>query len=359
MKKTSIITLTLTLILAISLSACGQNSKKEVKMKTGDGGIYKSRDGGENFFPINKISETKNLSNESIMDIAFSPQDSQVVYSGTKKSGIFRSADVGQTWAENKTGFSYVRRIELDPINDNILYIIAEKDGQMALFKTIDRGINWTQLLLQRDKQQPIVLDVLVDQKNPKIIYATDSTSGIYKSTDAGETWRSVYWGDFPTVGIVMDSQDDNLLYFVTGSQTIYITKDGGETFKVAQTGGPIYSMDVNKKEKGVSYVLFSGGLYVGKNGGETFELLPTLLKPNETVANKIVTDPIDANVLYLIAGQVLYKSIDAGKNWHPIPLKIKWAVTQFEINPEDNKQIYMGVTQPVKAKGNIPFFKF
>lgn len=355
MKK--IIIFSFLILFSLSLSGC--KNKEEQKMITGKGGIFKSSDGGETFFGINKIDDKKNLSNESILDIVIDPNDSKVVYVGTKNSGIFRSSNGGQSWAKSKSDFSYVRRIELDPTNENIIYIIAKSNGEMSLFKTTDGGINWKKLLLQQDAHQPIVTDVLVDQKNPQIIYATDSTNGIYKSMDGGEQWQAVYWGNFPTAAILMDSQDDNQLYFATNDEEIYITSDGGKTFKTAQTSGPIYSLAVSKFNKDEIYILWQGGLSQSIDGGETFKLVPTLLKPNETVANLVVTDPMNNKIVYVVAGKIIYKTENNGETWQEIPLKnISWAVTQFEINPQDNKQIYLGVSKPAKQKGNL-FLRF
>jgi photosystem II stability/assembly factor-like uncharacterized protein len=363
MKKSSIIVFLI--IFTVILAGCVNKTNKKKQVKMGDGGVYKSSDAGETFFPMNKINEEKNLSNSSILDIVIDPNNSDVIYVGTDNQGIYRSENGGQTWAESKSDFTYVRRIELDPANKNIIYIIAQSKGEMALFKTTDGGINWQRLLLPRDKSQPIVLDVLVDQKNSQIIYASDTTGGIYKSINGGAEWKAIYWGEFPTVGIVMDTQDDNRLYFVTNNQQIYITGDGGEkgseSFRVAETGGPIYSLAVSKFEKNVVYVLFEGGLYASKNGGEKFELVPSLLKPENTKANVIVTDPVDKNILYIIAGKVIYKTNNSGDTWRAIPLnKMKWPVSQFEISKDNNNIIYLGTRQPIKSSGGgIPFLKF
>jgi photosystem II stability/assembly factor-like uncharacterized protein len=347
-----------------TLVGCGKNNKKH-KVRLGNGGVYKSTDGGETFFSINHISEEKTLSTSSILDIVIDPNNSKVIYVGTNDKGIYRSADGGKSWAESKSDFTYVRRIELDPTNPKVIYIIAESKGEMALFKTVDGGINWQRLLLQRDKQQPIVLDVLLDKKNPQIVYASDTTGGIYKSIDGGEKWKAIYWGEFPTVGIVMDSQNNQRLYFVTANQQIYITEDGGEkgkeSFKVAETGGPIYSVAVSKFEEGTVYVLFTGGLYVSRDGGNSFQLIPSLLKPDNTVANMVVADSIDKNVLYIIAGKVIYKTDNGGNTWRAIPLNgVKWPVSQFEVSHDDNQMIYLGTRKPSKSGGSgIPFLKF
>lgn len=345
-------------VFSLTFSACAKKDISKKKEVLGDGGVYKSSDGGETFFPINKISEEKNLSGESVLDIVINPQNPKVVYVGTKENGIFRSENGGETWAESRSDFSYVKRIALDPQDENVLYIVAESQGEMALFKTTDGGINWQRLLLPRDDNQPMVLDVYVDRQNPQIVYATDSTNGIYKSTNGGLEWKAVYWGNFPAVAILLDKFDDNIAYFITTGQEIYITNDGGKNFYTARTDGPIYSANASATEKGVFYVLYQGGLFVSRDAGHSFQLLPTLLKPQETVANIVVTDPIDKNIIYLVAGKVIYKTEDGGETWRAIPLKVKWRVSQFEINPKNNSEIYLGLQKPIRRKMQIPFIR-
>ncbi len=345
--------------LLVSVTVFGGCSTKKEKfsgkknVKIGDGGVYKSNDGGETWQRINKISQEKDLSNSSILDLAISPTNPAVIYAGTVDDGILRSGNGGQSWATSKSDFTYVRRILLDPSNENVLYIIARSGQEMAFFKTVDKGVNWKRLLLQRDQSQPIVLDALVDQKNPQIVYASDNTGGIYKSVDGGNEWRAIYWAEFPVTAMVMDSQDSNRIYFATNNEKIYVTGDGGKTFKTIQTDGAIYSLAVSQLEKGVLYVLYQGGLYVTRDGGETFQLLPTLLKPNNTVANIIKTDPVDKNILYLIAGKVLYKTMNGGQTWRAIPLKnIPWNVSQFEISYSDHNTIFLGTYKSKRKRG-------
>ena len=326
------------------LTAC---QDKEKEKKVGYGGVYKSNDGGEIFLPINYISEDKDLSHESITDIALDPQHPDVVYVGTKQHGIFRSKDGGQTWAESQSDFSYIGRIRLDPFDENVIYLIAESQGEMALFKTIDQGVNWERLLLQRDEYQPIVLDVLVNPKNSNIIYATDSTGGIYKSTDAGETWKAVYWAEYPATAIVSDWQNPDIVYFATGEGDVYYTRDGGETFSTINGGGRLYSLAVSRSEEGVLYLLYESGLYVAREAGEKIDEVPTLLKPKATVANIVAVDPVNKDTIYIVAGKVLYKTRNGGETWRAVPLDIRWRANVFRINPFNTQQLYLGLIKP------------
>ena len=339
------------LSVAILFTGCGGKSKVAT---IGNGGVYKSSDAGEVFHLSSTITKEKNLSNASILDLKISPSDSKVVYVATANHGIYRSNNGGKTWAESKSDFTYVRKIALDPTNKNVIYIVAEQDGERALFKTTDGGINWNKLLAQRTSSLPISLDIIVDRNNPTVIYTTDSTGGVFKSVDAGKEWSSIYWAEDPVIKVVLDSQNSQRIYLLTTASEVYVSDNGGETFKRSESEDgfdEIYSIASSETQENVFYVLARNGLQLSRDGGATYEKMKTLLPPDNTVAHQVVTDPVNSNILYLVAGKILYKTINGGKTWTAIPLKIKWPVKSFVIDHVNPNNIYMGLAQPPKQK--------
>ncbi len=345
------------LLAVITLTGCENKNKKAT---IGNGGVYKSSDAGETFHLSSTISPEKNLSNASILDLAISSINPEIIYAATSAHGIYRSSNGGQTWAESKSDFTYVRKITLDPLDENTIYIVADQEGERALFKTTDGGINWKKLLSQRTSQTPISLDIIIDPRNTSVLYATDSVGGVFKSTDAGKEWASIYWSRDPVKKIVMDAKNSQKLYLLTTISEIYTTDDGGKSFKLSEPEegfDEIYSITTSKQEQNVFYVLSRDGLQVTKDGGETYKMVETLLPPENTIAHQVVTDPTDNNVLYLVAGKVVYKTTNKGATWTSTPLKIKWPVKSFIIDNSNASNIYMGLAQPPKKKSNLfPF---
>ena len=355
MKKISL--LTIILFTVIALAGCGDKDKGATM---GNGGVYKSSDAGETFHLSSTVSPEKNLSNASILDLAINPVNSDIIYAATAAHGIYRSSDGGQNWAESKSDFTYVRKIALDPTNENTIYIVADQEGERALFKTIDGGINWNKLLSQRTSQTPISLDIVIDPRNTAILYATDSAGGVFKSTDAGKEWASIHWSEDPVKKIVMDAKDSQKLYLLTTLSEIYVSNDGGATFKISEPEygfDEIYSIAASETEQNVFYVLSRDGLQVTKDGGETYEAIKTLLPPENTLAHKVVSDPVNGSILYLVAGKIVYKTANNGATWTSMPLKIKWPVKSFVIDHNNPSNIYMGLAQPPKKRSNLfPF---
>ncbi len=352
MKKINI--LIVICLMTFALSGCKNSTDKIAK---GNGGIYKSTDAGKNFKDINVINENNNLSNTSVKSIAINPMNSNVVYIGTVKDGIYKSTDAGKSWIKNKSGFKNVKKIELDPSNENVIYIIATLDGESALFKTLDAGINWNKLLAQRNSKNPTFLDIIIDKKNSNILYASDSTGGVFKSLNSGKEWNTILWSNSPVKSIKIDSQNNQQIYLLTESGEIHSSNNGGASFQEIDRKNRIYevySIDVSKFEEKVLYVLTSAGLYLSKDGGLTYAPIETLLPPKNATANLIITDTKNKNVLYLIAGKILYKTTNAGKTWEAISLNINWEVKSFLVI--DNS-IYMGLSKPLKKRNDLfPF---
>jgi len=344
-------------LVVISIAGCKSENKKSAD---GNGGIYKSSDAGETFHLSSVVNLEKNLSNVSILDIAIDAMDPKIIYVATANQGIYRSVNGGQSWAESKSEFTFVRKITLDPVNKNILYIVAEKDGERALFKTTDGGVNWKKLLSQRTKETPMYLDIVIDPKHPSILYATDSSGGLFKSINSGESWSSVYWEKNPIKKVILDQNNDQKIYLLTSSDEILTSDDAGETFElsVSEYGfGTIYSVAISKIKPGIFYVLSKNGLQITKDGGKTYQKMKTLLPPNNTVAHQIVLDPIDESILYLVSGKVIYKTTNNGDSWQSIPLKINWPVKAFVIDHKNSNNIYIGLSKPPKTKNNLfPF---
>lgn len=345
------------LLAVVILAGCGSKNKETA---LGNGGVYKSSDAGETFHLSSTISLEKNLSGASILDLAISPVNSKVIYAATAAHGIYRSSDGGQNWAESKSDFTYVRKIALDPTDKNVLYIVADQDGERALFKTTDGGINWNKLLSQRTSKTPISLDIIIDPRNTAVLYATDSAGGVFKSTNAGKEWASIYWSRDPVKKVVMDATNSQKIYLLTTISEVYISSDGGDSFKRSEPENgfdEIYSITTSETEQNIFYVLSRNGLHVSKDGGVTYEVVKTLLPPDNTVAHQVVTDSISSDTLYLVAGKIVYKTTNSGATWTSMPLKIQWPVKSFVIDHNNANNIYMGLAQPPKKKSNLfPF---
>ena len=222
----------------------------------------------------------------------------------------------------------------------NVFYIGVNNGG---VWKTTDYGHVWTPVF----DEQPTgsIGDVAVAPSNPNVIYVgsgegvqrpdLSSGDGIYKSVDAGKTWRHLGLRDGQQIGsVIVDPRDENKIF-------------------VGVLGHP-YGPNTER------------GVYRSTNGGETFERV--LYKDENTGAIQVGFDPSNPQIVYaaLWAGRQgpwenaswngplsgLFKSVDGGTTWRQIGKGFPTAAQGlgrigFAIAPSDARRMYATVDAP------------
>lgn len=235
------------------------------------GGVFKTVDGGTSWKPV-----FDDLAYLAIGSITIDPQDHNTIYVGTGDpqntiasylgNGIYRSRDAGKTWTHlGLDKENIVAKIAVHPDSSNIIYAACTgtpfiRDNNRGLYKTTDGGKTWQNVLFLN--QDAGIIDVILDPSNPSTIYATgwkttyvdvnafsSPVNQIYKSTDAGKTWKIMGNGlplfNMGRIGLVISKKNSNKLYaFVCDSSHytelmgVYKTTDGGDHWTILPTTG-------------------------------------------------------------------------------------------------------------------------
>ncbi|MDN5203787.1 glycosyl hydrolase [Fulvivirgaceae bacterium BMA10] len=199
------------------------------------------------------------------------------------------------------------------------------------------------------------IVDIAVDPNNKSIKYAAAASGNVWKTENAGTTWKPIFdnYGSFSTGVIEIDPNNSNVLWLGTGENNaqrsvgmgdgVYKSVNGGRSWKNMglKSSEHIGKIVINPHNSDEVYVAAQGplwapggerGLYKTIDGGQTWERV--LYISENTGISDIVMDPRDPNVLYatsyqrrrhfgiLVAGGpegAAYKSIDGGKNWKKI----------------------------------------
>ncbi|MEM8962142.1 MAG: glycosyl hydrolase [Acidobacteriota bacterium] len=183
------------------------------------GGLWKSEDAGINFEPIFDDHT------QSIGAVRVDPSNPEIIWVGTGEpwvrnsvsvgEGVFKSTDGGDSW--KLVGLEDSERIgaiRIDPTDGDIVYVCSlgrlwSSGGERGVYKTTDGGETW-ELVLEVDADTGCA-DLDIDPQEPEILYAAmwqfrrypdffesgGPGSGLYKSTDGGETWETIHEG-FP-----------------------------------------------------------------------------------------------------------------------------------------------------------------
>jgi M6 family metalloprotease-like protein/uncharacterized repeat protein (TIGR02543 family) len=189
-------------------------------------------------------------------------------------------------WNSGGPHGGYIMKIAISQSNPEIIYS-GTKSG---IYKTTDNGESWTKTGLSGSLE---VNDVAVDPSNPNIVYAgageisgdIGADEGFYKSTDGGNTWTQKY--NAKVTALAVDPSNLNILFFCTLSGEIYKSTNGGESWVLKHTetyhgrGVGINSIVVDPEDSSYIYVgtgipdyPYDGesGFLKSADGGETWE---------------------------------------------------------------------------------------
>ena len=224
-----------------------------------------------------------------VNSIIVDPNNSTTYYSGAPAGGIWKSTDSGSTWTVLTDDLPQigVSGIAIDYANSNIIYIATGDDDagdsySVGVFKSIDGGLTWNATGLNPGNSPYSMNDIYIHPTNSNILWVATS-SGVYRTTDAGINWTNTLSGNIKDIKI--KPGDPNVVYAVSQS-TFYTSLDGGITFSSSGSGLPVSSgrlvIDVTPANPNVVYVLSATtgygfqGLYKSTNSGISFSTAAT-----------------------------------------------------------------------------------
>jgi len=180
------------------------------------GGVWKTADGGLTWQPVSD----KFLTAGSVGALAVAPSDPNVVYAGTGESpirgnlspgdGLYKSTDAGKTWKRiGLADAGQIAHVLVHPQNPDLAYVAVlghafGPNATRGVFRTKDGGRTWDKVLYRNDSTGAI--DLALDPVNPRILYAGlwqavrrpwelvsgGAGSGVFKSTDGGDSWTEI-----------------------------------------------------------------------------------------------------------------------------------------------------------------------
>ncbi len=338
------------------------------------GGVWKTVNAGTTWTPI-----FDDQGSYSIGCVALDPRNPLTVWVGTGENnsqrsvgygdGVYRSIDGGKSW--EKVGLEkseHVGRILVDPRDGKVVYAAAQgplwgPGGDRGLYKTTDGGKTWTRVL--EISENTGVSDIVFDPRDPDKLYASayqrrrhvwtlidgGPESAIYKSEDAGRTWRKLTnglpKGDVGRIGLAVAPAKPDVVYAIieaTGDESgVYRSTDAGANWTKMSgylTTSPQYYQELVPDPQDPDRVYsMDTFMMVTDDGGKTFRRVGEKHKHVDNHA--LYIDPNDTD--YLLAGcdGGLYESFDRGATWR---FTTNLPITQFYRVTLDNALPFYGV---------------
>jgi photosystem II stability/assembly factor-like uncharacterized protein len=295
-----------------SNAACGVvGDPKTYYMGTTGGGLWKTDDMGITW---RNVSDGY-FKTGSVGAVAVAESDPNVVYVGMGEhavrgvmthpgDGVYKSTDAGKTWKRMGLELTqHISRIVIDPRNSNLVLVAAQgalynHSQQRGVYKSIDGGASWKNVLFVDDKTGAAELSM--DMNNPRILYAAmwehgrlpwkvisgGPASGLYKSTDAGESWEKM-----------KDGLPEEM-----GKMAIAVSRSNPEK---------VYALIESDSDKE------AGGLFFSNDAGKKWSRITNdhRLVQRAWYYIELFIDPKNENTLYVMSAPAL-RSTDGGKTW-------------------------------------------
>ena len=283
-------------------------------MGTTGGGLWKTTNGGQHW---------KNISDGyfktgSVGAVTVSESHPNTVYVGMGEhaprgvmtsygDGVYKSTDGGNTWQPmGLEGTRHIARIVVHPDNPDIVWVAAQgalhgPTEERGKYKSTDGGVTWKKVLYVNELTG--CSDLSIDVRDPQVLYAAmwehirkpwkvisgGAGSGMYKSTDGGETWFKIHEG----------------LPEEKGKMAIAVSRANSQK---------VYALIESDSKKEL------GGLFVSENAGGTWKRVSGdhRLIQRAWYYIEVAPDPNNEHMVYVMSADT-YRSIDGGKTWEEI----------------------------------------
>ena len=318
-----------------------------------NGGVWKTTDFGRTWFPIFDEQPTG-----SIGDIIVAPSNPNTIYVASGEGlqrpdlsvgdGMYKSTDAGKTWIHIglKDG-QQIGGLAIDPTNENRVFaaVLGHPYGpntERGVYRTLNGGVSWEKVLYKDENTGAI--QVVIDPKDPNTIYAdmwagrqgpwengawNGTESGLFKSTDAGNTWKKLVNG-FPTtqqglgrIGFCIAPNDPKRLYATVDAGEyggVYRSDDAGETWSKSTSDGRFWGRGSDFAEVKVDPknpdIVYTANVVVWKSldGGRTWNAFRGA--PGGDDYHRIWINPDNSNIMLIASDQGAIITVNGGQSF-------------------------------------------
>jgi photosystem II stability/assembly factor-like uncharacterized protein len=343
-----------------------------------DGGLYASYDEGANWQHINNMPVGQFYTVNVDMETPYN------VYGGLQDNGVLKGSsrsvpNISKHWEVIGGGDGMF--VAADPRNSKLVYW----GFQFGNYFRVEPGKQTARITPRNDIGEPAYrwnwrTPLILSRHNPDIVYM--AAQKVLRSLNKGETWEAISedltknkkQGDVPfsTVSSLAESPlKFGLLYAGTDDGNVWISKNGGGSWENISSGLPankwVSSVSPSPHDETTLLVSLNGYrdddfktyLFLSTDYGKTWKSVKGNLP--ESVANVILQDPVNANLLYCGLDNGTYASLDKGNTWHLFNDMLNVASYDMVVHPRENelvvathgRSVFVADVKPLQALKN------
>ncbi len=267
--------------------------------------------------------------------------DTNIMYAGTASGGLWKSTSAGITWKpifDNEATAS-IGAVAVQQSNPSVIWVGTGEgnprnslNGGYGIYKSLDAGKTWKLMGLEKTRH---IHRVIIDPTNPNIVYAAAIGSpwgehperGVYKTTDGGKTWKKILFNNNKTgaADLVMDPSNPNKLIAAMWEhkREPWFFKSGGK----------------------------GSGMYITHDGGENWKKITAKegFPKGELGRIGVAISRSNPNTIYALVEakkNALYKSVDGGFKWRKINDKPgignrPFYYSEIYVDPQNENRLY------------------
>ncbi len=306
------------------------------------GGVWKTTDGGSTWVPQGDDLAAIGISD--IIVLSTSGDDEVYIATGDRDAsdtysvGVFKSTDGGSTWASTGLAFTagqkrLINRLLIDPTNSSILYASTS----VGVYKSTDSGTNWSIITSN------VYIDMEFQPGTSSTIYGSTKQGDIYLSNDNGSTWSNSLSTSGKRTELAVSTNDATIVYALIAASNnglfgIYKSTDSGVSFSSVYSGANLLGWNCNAGGSGGQgwydlciasdptdvNTVFLGGVNTWKStdGGTTWNINNHWSSTCGGTATNVHADKHNltfrngTSTLFECNDGGLYSTTDGGSNW-------------------------------------------
>ncbi|PQJ22891.1 hypothetical protein [Tenacibaculum sp. SG-28] len=268
-------------------------------------------------------------------------KNTDIIYAGTASGGVWKSTSGGIKWEPifEKEVTASIGAVAIQQSNPSVIWVGTGEgnprnslNGGYGIFKSLDAGKTWKSMGLEKTRH---IHRVVIDPTNPDIVYVAAIGSpwgehkerGVYKTTDGGKNWKQILFNNIRTgaADLVMDPTNPNKLIAAMWEhkRDPWFFKSGGQ----------------------------GSGMYITHDGGENWKKITDKegFPRGELGRIGVAIAPSNPDVIYALVEakkNALYKSLDGGFTWKMINQKSgignrPFYYSEIYVDPQNENRVY------------------